>query len=290
MGLRTKFNLVFVIVFLFGFAGTGFALHGLFERHARNEVLQQARIMLEAANAIRNYTTTQVNPLIMPLNLETFQPISVPGFAAQTNLRQVREKYPNYVYKEAALNPTNPIDRASDWEADIIQAFRNTPDRKELIAQRNTPTGRSLVLAHPITVGDPQCLTCHSVPANAPASMIRKYGADNGFGWQLHETIGAQIVSVPMAVPLSHADAALRTVMGVLAAVFVVILILLNVLLHYVVIRPVVRMSRIATAVSLGEADVEEYERRGKDEIAALSAAFNRMRRSLQSAMKMLEG
>ncbi len=290
MGLRTKFNLVFVIVFLFGLAGAGFVLQRLFQRHARNEVLQEARIMLEAANAIRSYTANQVDPLVMPLNLENFQPVSVPGFAAQTNLRHLRKKHPNYVYKEAALNPTNPIDRASDWEADIIQAFRNTPDRKELIAERNTPTGRSLVLAHPITIRDPQCLTCHSVPANAPASLIRKYGTANGFGWQLNDTIGAQIVSVPMALPLSHAETAFLTVMGVLAVVFVVILILLNVLLHYVVIRPVVRMSRIATAVSLGEADVEDYERKGSDEIAALSAAFNRMRRSLQSAMKMLEG
>jgi protein-histidine pros-kinase len=42
--------------------------------------------------------------------------------------------------------------------------------------------------------------------------------------------------------------------------------------------------------VSLGEAGVEEYEKKGSDEISVLSAAFNRMRRSLDSAMKMLEG
>lgn len=290
MGLRAKFNLVFVTVFLFGLAATGLILDGLLQRHARLEVLQQARILLEAADAVRDYTADEVAPLVTKLNLDAFQPAAVPGFAARLNLRRLSKKYPNYAYKEAALNPTNPIDRASDWEADIVQTFRSAPSRKELIAQRNTPTGQSLVLARPITIRDPQCLTCHSVPANAPASLISKYGSANGFGWQLNETIGAQIVSVPMALPQSRADAALTVIMSILAVVFIVILILLNVLLHYVVIRPVVRMSRIATAVSLGEADVEEYERKGRDEIAALSAAFNRMRRSLQSAMKMLEG
>jgi protein-histidine pros-kinase len=34
---------------------------------------------------------------------------------------------------------------------------------------------------------------------------------------------------------------------------------------------------------------VEEYERKGRDEIAVLSNSFNRMRRSLDSAMRMLD-
>jgi hypothetical protein len=54
-------------------------------------------------------------------------------------------------YKEAALNPTNPRDRAVDWEADIINTFRNHPGAaKELVGERDTPTGRSLYLARPI--------------------------------------------------------------------------------------------------------------------------------------------
>jgi HAMP domain-containing protein len=77
--------------------------------------------------------------------------------------------------------------------------------------------------------------------------------------------------------------------MAILLGVFVMIVIILNVLLHYTVIRPVVKLSRMANAVSLGDATVEEYERKGRDEIAVLSAAFNRMRRSLDSAMRMLD-
>jgi protein-histidine pros-kinase len=70
----------------------------------------------------------------------------------------------------------------------------------------------------------------------------------------------------------------------------VLIVVILNVLLHYMVIRPVVKLAAIANAVSLGELGVEEYEKKGSDEISVLSAAFNRMRRSLDSAMRMLEG
>lgn len=289
MGLRTKFNLVFLTVFLIGLAGAGFVLDRLVKDNARDEVLQEARIMLEAANGIRAYTTKEIDPLIVPMNAEKFLPASVPGFAAQTNLRALRVKYPNYSYKEAALNPTNPIDRASDWEADLIAVFRNDAGRKEIIAERDTPTGRSLALAHPIVIKAPQCLSCHSIPANAPASMLKIYGTANGFGWKLNETIGAQVVSVPMAVPLARAQKTFFAIMALLAGVFLVILVLVNVLLHYVIIKPVVRMSRIATAVSLGDVEIEDYHHSGSDEIAALNTAFGRMRRSLQSAMKMLE-
>jgi protein-histidine pros-kinase len=40
--------------------------------------------------------------------------------------------------------------------------------------------------------------------------------------------------------------------------------------------------------VSLGKTGVPEYTRRGSDQIAVLVASFNRMRRSLEEAMRML--
>jgi protein-histidine pros-kinase len=64
--------------------------------------------------------------------------------------------------------------------------------------------------------------------------------------------------------------------------------VLLNLLLHFVIVRPVVRMSRLAADVSLGKPDVPELTVSGSDEIAALSASFNRMRRSFEGALKML--
>jgi protein-histidine pros-kinase len=55
------------------------------------------------------------------------------------------------------------------------------------------------------------------------------------------------------------------------------------------VIRPVTRLSSIADEVSLGKSDAPEFPVKGRDEIATLSGSFNRMRRSLVQAMKMLE-
>lgn len=290
MGLRTKFNLAVLAAFVVGLVLAGVVLRHVFQDSARAEVVENARIMLEAANAIRAYTSKHIQPLVAAANSAEFQPASVPSFAAQTNFRTLQERFSDYSYKEAALNPTNPVDRASDWEGDIINTFRVRREGGELVTERQTPHGRVLTLARPIIVRDSSCLSCHSAPATAPATMTALYGTTNGFGWQLLDVVGAQLVSVPMAVPLAQADRMLTLFMAILVGIFLVIIVILNILLHYVVIKPVVRISKIASAVSLGEMDAEEYVKRGKDEIASLTHSFGRMRRSLEGAMKMLEG
>ncbi|HVJ54057.1 MAG TPA: DUF3365 domain-containing protein [Aliidongia sp.] len=290
MGLSAKFNLAILVAFIIGFVGTGLFLHSLFVDNAREQVLQNARIMMTAANAIRNYTTHEIDPIIGIESKGKFLAASVPSFAAQTNFHEVQTHFPAFTYKEATLNPTNPVDRSTDWEADFINNFRQHPGQTELIGERDTPTGRSLNLTRPITIEDADCLTCHSTPDKAPAVMTQVYGTANGFGWQLHETVGAQVVSVPMALPLAKAQSLFITFMAILLGVFVAIMIILNVLLRYVIIKPVVKVSAVANEVSLGNLEAEEYERPGKDEIASLSQSFNRMRRSLESAFKLLEG
>jgi protein-histidine pros-kinase len=178
-------------------------------------------------------------------------------------------------------------DRAVDWETDIINAFRNDPQKKEIIGNRDATTGPALFLARPLVAGAP-CLECHDQAKDAPPAMVRVYGTANGFGWKNGETVGAQIVSVPMAVPLRMADAAFRQLMVSLGAIFLATLVLLDVLLYFTVVRPVVRLSRMADQISLGNFDTPELPASGSDEIALLGGSFNRMRRSLEKAINML--
>lgn len=288
MGLRLKFNLAILAVFAVGFAAAWIALERQFVASARGEVLQNARIMMAAANAVRTYTSQRVGPALAAVPRDHCEPITVPSYAAQTNFKALTERYPEFAYKEAALNPTNPADRATDWEADFIHAFRNRRGIDELAALRETPTGPVLTLARPITVSSEACLTCHSTPDRAPPALLAQYGSSNGFGWSLGETVAAQIVSVPMALALETAQRNLHAAMALLAAVFLGVMIVLNVLLHLAVVRPVVRISRLATDVSLGKAGAPEFAVGERDEIGELGRAFTRMRRSLDQAMRML--
>jgi protein-histidine pros-kinase len=60
-------------------------------------------------------------------------------------------------------------------------------------------------------------------------------------------------------------------------------------MLTRIIVRPVAAMSKAADQVSVGNFEVPEFAEGGRDEIAHLRRAFNRMRRSLQAAMKMIE-
>lgn len=289
MRLRAKFNITIIAAFAIGYAGIGILLNDLFIANARRDVLENARVMMSATNAVKSYTDGEIVPLLAASDKSTFQPAEIPFFAAKRTFQLMHKAFPNYSLAETALNPTNLEDRPTDWQADFIQHFRSNPGLKELLGTRDTPTGESLNLAEPISVSDVSCLACHSTAAVAPASMIAKYGSANGFGWKLHETVGAQVVSVPMTVPLAKAHSAFLSVMAALLVMFVGVLVIINVLLHFIIIKPVVKVAGIAEAVSLGKTDVEEFTAKGNDEIASLTASFGRMRRSLDSALQMLQ-
>jgi HAMP domain-containing protein len=289
MSLRLKFNLVLGLASLAGIALAAVLAYNLLQKNARQEIIDSARIMLQSAMSVRGYTVEEIKPLLALQEKRQFLPQTVPAYAANRYIAQLQKEYPDYSYREATLNPTNPTDRADDWEADIINYFRNHKDAGELIGTRSTPTGPSLYLSHPIRIDDPECLVCHSVPAAAPATMIAKYGSDNGFGWKLHEVVGSQIVSVPMSLPLGRAKKTFTVFMSLLIGVFLVIVILLNVMLGFVVVRPIKRLSGKANEVSLGALEAEEMPVKGNDEISSLTQSFNRMHRSLASAVKMLD-
>jgi len=290
MKLVVKFNLVFLLVFLIGLATAGFVSDQLLQKNARDEIVINARLVMESALATRAYTSTQVGPLLQTQMKYTFLPQSIPAYAATEVFNGLRKTFPEYAYKEAVLNPTNPRNRANDWEADIVHQFRNASDRPELVGERDTPTGRSFYIARPMQIKAEACLICHSTVDAAPKTLVDKYGPANGFGWKVNEVIGAQIVSVPTEVPIERANRAFKTFMVSLTAVFVFIFIALNLMLWYLVIRPVTKLSRLADQVSQGEnMDAPDFEVKSGDEIGVLTQSFNRMKKSLVQAMKMLE-
>jgi len=289
MKLLVKFNLIFVSVVVVGIAVSGWIARDLLQANAREETLNNARLLMENALAVRGYTSGQITKLLETQMKYEFLPQAVPSYSATEVQNKVHAKYPDFAYKEATLNPTNPRDRASGWEIDIVGQFRNSAELKEFVGQRDTPVGPSLYVARPLQIKDGACLLCHSSVEAAPKTMVDKYGPANGFGWQLNEVIGAQIVSVPMAVPLARAERSFNVFISALLAVFVFGGVVLNLMIWLVVVRPVTRLSQLADRVSQGDLNAPEFASSGGDEIAVLATSFARMRASVVQAMKMLE-
>ena len=289
MKLLVKFNLIYVLVMALGIGVSGLIARNLLQANAQEEVLNGARLMMDKALAVRAYTSKQITPLLETQMKYEFLPQSVPSYSAVEVLTAVQAKPPEFAYKEATLNPTNPRDRAVGWEVDIVGQFRNSAELKEFVGQRDTPAGRSLFIARPLRITDPACLRCHSSVDAAPRTLVDKYGPANGFGWNLNEVIGAQIMSVPMTLPLERAGRSFTVFIGSLVGVFVVVGVVLNAMIWWVVVRPVSRLSSLADRVSQGELEAGEFVHGSRDEIGVLAESFERMRASVVQAMKMLD-
>ena len=289
LSIAAKFNIVFLSIFAIGYVAAGVVADRLLKANAREETLQNARLLLEAAKSVRGYTAAQIQPLLKNQMKFEFHPQSVPSYSAVEHLNAILKAYPDFSYKEATLNPTNLRDKASDWEVDVVEKLRKQADLKEFVGERDTAIGRSLYIARPLQIKDPVCLGCHTTAADAPKTMVDIYGPNNGFGWKLNEIVGAQVISVPMTVPLQRADGIFRTFMLSLLGVFAAVFVALNAMVHLFVTRRIGHLAGIADEVSMGKFEAAEFDVAGNDEISALGRSFNRMRTILASALRMLE-
>ena len=264
-----KVNFFLLPAMIAAYAASGYIVWNQLSANVEQEVTETARLMLEGARAMRTYTTTQVAPLLdqeqakvvqkamtgLPMARQQrilhtalhelhdnphrgqndlperqFFPQSIPFYAATEAFNFLRVQYPGFAYKEAALNPTNPRDRTTDWESDIVNFFRDNPSKAELAGCRDTPAGSSLYLSTPIRADSDSCLGCHGPAEKAPPELVKLYGSGNGFGWRLNDVIGAQIVSVPADVAHKRAAAAMKTVLIWLGGIFLGLYAIVNVI------------------------------------------------------------
>lgn len=291
MKLLAKINLALGVLFALGIGATAAVSRDLLQRNAREEVYESAKLLIENALAVRRYTSSNIAPLLETQIKYEFRPEMVSAFSALEllkNLREANADYKQFQYREATLNPTNPANRAVQWESDIVNAFRNGAVQSPMLGERDTPNGRMLYVAKPLKA-DSACLRCHDTAQNAPTTMVAKYGAANGFGWKVGEIIGAQIVQIPESFALARAEATFRVFIGSLVGVLLALALLLNGLLWWLCIRPLTRISSLADRISLGEVNAPDFAGAGRDEIGQLASAVARMRQSLVHALRMLE-
>lgn len=290
--LANKFNLILIFVFLIGLLISGASLSTLLQQRVQQEVTSKADVLLQTMSAVRSYTNENIAPLLTS-QLETSQefiPETVAAFSATTIFDKFRKNanYQDYIYREAALDPTNLRDRADKFETQLIERFTKEPANTQNSGFRTFPAGEFFYIARRFTITDASCLRCHSTPDKAPKSQIAVYGNENGFGWQLDKTVFAQIIYVPASKVFAAARQFWLLTIVMLFAISAVVMIVINLLLKRTIIKPIMQISKVAQAVSTGKANAD-FEQRSNDEIGALTASFNRMKSSLEIAKMLLE-
>ena len=272
---------VFIVSVIVGSLGAYSAL-----RHrAINEAARESQLLLSTASAIRTYTAEHLSPLLAGVDQEAFVAESVPSFAAHSIFAEVAASAPGYNYREAALNPTNPDDLALPFEVELIAAFRTDEDLVELNGLTQLRGEHLFYAARPIRIESAACLSCHSSPETAPAALIADYGASNGFGWQLNEIVGVQVLTVPVTQELRTAYEVVLLFVGGLSAIFLIAYLLVSNTIEASLIAPLRRLTRSAEDASVGAMGDQALPREGGREVQRLAGALDRLRTSLRKAL-----
>jgi protein-histidine pros-kinase len=81
MKLLTKFNLILIALFAAGSLVIAFTAYRFLTRNARNQVIQQAELMIESARSTRQYTANELAPLLetVPAYKTRFLPETIPS-------------------------------------------------------------------------------------------------------------------------------------------------------------------------------------------------------------------
>lgn len=288
MSLRTKINLILSVTFLVALLLVGINSYLLTEDNALQQVTDQAELIMQEALAVRSYTVNEIRPLLNQNNDGKFHPQTVPAYSATQIANLLRQSRPNYSYREAVFNPTNPRDKATPAEEEIIRQFIADPDLTKLVGSQEVNGIKTLYISYPIRIINPKCLACHSTPEAAPAAMRAIYGDSGGFGWKLNEVVGTQTVVVPYTLPAELARKTFFSFLISLAVIFLLLFFVINITIRKLVLKPVLRLTRMADELAKGNLESAEIKVTGKDELAEMSAAFNRMRRSVIKIVQLM--
>ena len=193
------------------------------QKAAKDDVVDRARLLMTGAQGVSTYTATQIKPLLETQMKYTFLPQSIPAYSAAEVLAHLAKTYPDYAFKSAMLNPTNLMRATarSAWEEDIVSAVPQQVGRPEGVHRRARHAHRHRAVhrapdRHHSDPGLPRLATAR--PTRRRRRSPTSTAPANGFGWTLNEPIGAQVVSVPMTLPLRPVPDQARSmvVMGVL--------------------------------------------------------------------------
>lgn len=291
MRIGTKVNLLLAVVFLTGIFISGTSLSNVLQQKAQNEVTSKASVLMGMANSVREYTNIRVNPLLEPRLEESqeFIPESIPTYSTRSVFEILRrnEDFKDFVYKDATLNPTNIQDKADEFETNLVNQFRQDAKLTTLSGFRTMGGDKLFYSAQPFKIEEQRCLRCHSTPELAPKSQIQTYGSKRGFGWKLGEIVAAQIIYVPAEDIFESSQRSFSVVMSVLILVFAIVMVIINTLLRKIILQRIQKIAKVAEEVSSGNM-AADFDKTSNDEIGALASAFNRMKRSLQIALELL--
>jgi len=287
MGIRKRFMITTGVLALLTIGAVAAASYQLSWRAALRDAKEKGRIIFLTMESIQgNFTGAQRPLLLQVVEKDRFYPELMSGAVITRMVWDLLDKkLPGYQFKQAAVDPRWPPNKADEHEAGLIQTFRADAALKTqegLIAKGGEPyyffaTRRNAAKG---------CLQCHSQPATAPKDQVEIYGGERGYGWKEGDVAAAFVVYVPLAQAAADARGNALRLLGVAGLGLLLALAAVWLLLDRSVVRPIAQLSLRTEGISLGKHLDERVSVAATGEIATLGHAIERLRISVVKILK----
>lgn len=259
-------------------------------RHIITDGKVRLRQILSQAEAVHTYCRSELRPAVGHLAPEaTFEPEAMSGtFITRRVMELFTRDNPSYTYKFAALDPRNPVNRADEFEASMIQRFAAEPGLEIWEGQIDRGGGSVLVTFSPFVVEAP-CLQCHAKPEDAPRGLVERYGPTGGFEMHLGQIAGVRSVSLPIGESLAQARWMVLTNFLITLGGVALLLGVIGYAFHRIVSNPVREIETHIARIGQGDFGTK-LPPLADNEIGLLGRALEEMRALVREKTDHLEG
>ena len=285
MTLRVQINLIVAAVALPALLLLAFVLNNTAAASARAASGREAALLTALADTTARYVTDNVEPIVTTGNQRNlvFVPAATPFYAVQVEADLLQKRIPGVTLHRVVMDPVGAADRPDAWERQMIASLRATSDPRPVTVEQRTHGGERLLLVTPLTFSRGICATCYTSRGDAPPGVLDVFGTYPGFAFHQGEIVGITVASVPLR------KTSFWISIGVLLAFAFVLWSAFNIALQRCLLQPLDNVASIAEQVSLGQPSVAEFEEARSDEIGVVTRAFNRLRRSMESAIMLVD-
>lgn len=288
MSIRIRFLLLIGVLSLLATIGIAFASYQFSLNNAVEEAKSKGKLVLDYLDSQRQYFKQHMRPKVFEiLPKERFIPELQSGFTVTRGVSDEFHKInPDYVFKQASLDPLHLANKADKDDLKIIDTFKKQPNKK-LDEGSITKNGKPYYFyAKPIKIESPKCLRCHGDPTTAPKEQIEIYGSEHGYNWELGDIASAYIVYVPLQKAIGLAKKSAFNLVAIGAVSIAVMMLILWIFFSMYVIKPITMLEQRATEISLGKNLSEAIATPSNDEIGSLARSVDRLRISVEKMLQ----
>jgi len=289
MGIRSKFILIMVVLSLVASIIIGYANYKFSRQTTLNEAKAKGQLLFNYSQASKSFFRKHQRPLIDELlpDKEHFYPEIMSGFVVQRMEHEIfKKRTTGFEFKQATLDPLWPDNKANNDEVKIIEYFKQYPNVKQKEGTIKKDGAEFFYIAEPVRIEKKFCLKCHSDPAKAPKDQREIYGTENGYNWEIGDTVGATVVYISIAKAMDDAKKNSLFLLLIGSGCLFLTICCIWFFLDRQIVVPIMKLSSLAEDISVGKNLGQNISIASKDEVGDLAKSINRLQNSVRMLLK----